>query len=63
MVTLLSMFTFGIGLCRFRWTRFWFAFVVATFRCAGSPVPRFPIFMLPSSHTLRYLCPQSRLGI
>ena len=32
MVTLLSVFAFGLGLFRFRYSRHWFAFVVATFR-------------------------------
>ncbi|GAB4816536.1 hypothetical protein N2152v2_003582 [Parachlorella kessleri] len=31
MVTLLSVFAFGLGLFRFRFSRHWFAFVVATF--------------------------------
>lgn len=33
--TLLAVFSFCIGLFRFRYTRFWFTFVVATFRQAA----------------------------
>lgn len=35
MVTLMSLFSFCFGLCRFRFPRWWFGFTVATFRCRG----------------------------
>ena len=42
MVTLLSCFSFCLGLLRFRFARWWFAFTVATFRCLRRRPPFAP---------------------
>lgn len=62
MVTLLSVFAFCVGLLRFRFTKYWFAFVVTTFSMAMVALNTFHL-PYPQYKAMFYWWLQIALGV